>query len=423
MKNYLILALALSLVFSALAQKKELKTATKALVKGDFEKAGVALDAAELLLDSMEDKYKSQYYLNRSVFYSKRDPELTINAGFDDLIKAIEALKYVTHPAAAEGLKIQQQQLRAHLVNTGSSLLNKSDYISSCNYFEAAYNLSPSDTIYLYYAASTAVNAKQYDRSLGIYESLRTLEFTGIEKKMFATNVETQTQESFDRKTLMDISIKAGTHINPVEELSTSKFPEIIKNIALIYVQNGETEKALEALALARAEDPDDLNLLLTEANVYYNMGDVVKFKELLEIAVKKDPNNAELQYNLGVIASEVNDFDNSKKYYLRAIELKSDYTNAYINLAALILSQEQEILDQMNKLGSSAADDRKYDQLKEQRKQMYLEAIPYLESAMVAAPDNFQAAKTLSNIYSAVGNSEKYKEFKALADSLESNQ
>ena len=37
-----------------------------------------------------------------------------------------------------------------------------------------------------------------------------------------------------------------------------------------------------------------------------------------------KDPNNPELQYNLGVISSDIDDFENSKKYYLRAIELES---------------------------------------------------------------------------------------------------
>ena len=331
----------------------------------------------------MDAKSKSKYYLSRSIFYSKSGDGQTVDADFNDLKKSIEALEFVTATADAEGVKLQKQRLRAHLVNTGSSLIDKSDYDSSSNYFEAAYNLSPSDTIYLYYAASTSVSSKQYDRSLVLYEKLRALEFTGIEKTMSATNLETQKKESFDNEMLMNISIKAKTHANPVEEFSDSKFPEIIKNIALIYMQNGDNEKALEAFAVARAEDPDNMNLLLSEANLYYQMGNTLKFKELLELAVQKDPNNPELQYNLGVISSDIDDFENSKKYYLRAIELDSDYTNAYINLAALILSQEQTILDAMNSLGSSKADDRKYDQLKEKRNQMFLKAIPYLESAM----------------------------------------
>ena len=64
MKTYVVFAMALTLSFSAVAQKKEIKTATKELAKGNYEKAGVALDAAEAFLDSMEEKYKNQYYLH-----------------------------------------------------------------------------------------------------------------------------------------------------------------------------------------------------------------------------------------------------------------------------------------------------------------------------------------------------------------------
>ena len=53
-------------------------------------------------------------------------------------------------------------------------------------------------------------------------------------------------------------------------------------------------------------------------------MGNTAKFKELLEVAIQKDPENPELQYNLGVISHETDDFESSKKYYLRAIELKA---------------------------------------------------------------------------------------------------
>jgi len=415
MKKYFVLAIALTLGFSVVAQKKELKTADKEIDKGNFEKAAVALDAAEALLGSMDDKYKSQYYLLRSVFYlNNGEPD------FNTIKKSMEALKLATAPAQEQGVKNQIQNLKAHLVNKGTSLLQSEDYKTSSDYFESAYKLVPNDTVYLFYAASTAVNAKLYDRSLAMYEELRSLGYTGVEQNYLATNKETQVEELFGSKVLRDLSVKSKSHINPRDEMTKSKFPEIIKNIALIYVQNGENEKALQAMAVARAESPDDLNLLLTEANVYYTMGDTPKFKELLEVAIQKDPMNPELQYNLGVISSETDDYEGSKKYYLKAIELKPDYINAYINLAALILGQEESILDEMNSLGSSAADDRKYDELKAKRNQLYLDAIPYLESAFGIDPSNYQAARTLANIYSAVGDSDKYKEYKAISDTLE---
>lgn len=415
MKKYFVLAIALTLGFSVVAQKKELKTADKELDKGNFEKAAVALDAAEALLGSMDDKYKSQYYLLRSVFYlNNGEPDL------NTIKKSMEALKLATAPAQEQGVKNQIQNLKAYLVNKGTSLLQSEDYKTSSDYFESAYKLVPNDTVYLFYAASTAVNAKLYDRSLAMYEELRSLGYTGVEQNYLATNKETQVEELFGSKVLRDLSVKSKSHINPRDETTKSKFPEIIKNIALIYVQNGENEKALQAMAVARAESPDDLNLLLTEANVYYTMGDTPKFKELLEVAIQKDPMNPELQYNLGVISSETDDYEGSKKYYLKAIELKPDYINAYINLSALILGQEESILDEMNSLGSSAADDRKYDELKAKRNQLYLDAIPYLESAFGIDPSNYQAARTLANIYSAVGDSDKYKEYKAISDTLE---
>ena len=88
----------------------------------------------------------------------------------------------------------------------------------------------------------------------------------------------------------------------------------------------------------AREESPDDINLMLSEANVYYKMGDTEKFKSILEEATTKDPKNPELQYNLGVIASESDQPEEAMAYYNKAIELDPTYVNAYINNAALIL-------------------------------------------------------------------------------------
>ena len=181
MKNYLVLALALTLGFSLHAQKKELRSAKKALLKENYENAGVALDAAEALLESMDDKYKSKYYLYRSMFYSKSGGGTKVNTvkgGFDGVKRSIEALKLVTAKSEATLLEFQKQRLLSHLINTGNSLVEKNDYENSSNFFEVAYDLSPSDTLYLYVAANHSVAIKNYDRSLVLYEKLRDLDYT-----------------------------------------------------------------------------------------------------------------------------------------------------------------------------------------------------------------------------------------------------
>ena len=415
MKNYLIFGLLLTFVWSINAQKKELRTAAKELDRGNFEKASAALTAAASFMDAMDDKQKSQYYLYESMLFFKNGSTTAV-----DLNQSVAALEKVTSSAVGQEKADHLQKLLNHLLTKGSDLVSSNNYSTASDYFSNAYKLSQKDTLYLYYAASSSVNAQQYDKSLAMYEKLKSLGFTGIEKQYFAVNNETKKTEAFDSKVLRDISIKSKSHSNPTEKNTKSKYPEIIKNMALIYNQRGETEKALEAMREARAENPDDLNLVLTEANVHYTMGNTEKFKELLEYATEKDPENAELQYNLGVIAADAKDVANAKKYYQRAVELDPNYTNAYINLAALILGQEESIIDEMNNLGTSAADDRRYDELREERKQLYYEAIPYLEKALVADPSNVQAAKTLSNIFSATGDDAKAKEYRDLANSLE---
>ena len=415
MKKYLILGFVMIFFGSISAQKKELRNAGKALDKGNFEKATMALNTAEAFLESMDDKQKSEFHLLKSKLYFNGGA-----ANLEDTVMAIEAFEKVSNPNNAQSKEKHLVNLINHLVNKGSDFVEKNDYSSASDCFSNAYRISKKDTIYLYYAASSSVNAKEYDKSLTMYKELKSLNFTGIEKQYFALNIITNMEEAFDNKLLRDASVQAKTHSNPTEKKSKSRYPEIIKNMALIYNQMGDTEKALGAMLEARAENPDDLNLILTEANVYYAMGNIDKFKSLLEYATELDSENPELQYNLGVIAAEANDVENAKKYYTRAIELNPKYVNAYINLAALILGQEESIIDEMNNLGTSAADDRRYDELRLERKELYFEAIPYLEQAIDIDSNNFQAARTLSNIYSATGDDVNAKKYRELANSLE---
>ena len=106
---------------------------------------------------------------------------------------------------------------------------------------------------------------------------------------------------------------------------------------------------------------------------------------------------------------------------YNKAIELDPTYVNAQMNMGALILDQEQNIIDEMNKLGSSAADDRKYDELKKDRTQLYLDAVPYLQSALDLDPVNIAAARTLMNIFSALDDTENFELMKAKVADIES--
>lgn len=413
MKKQLIIALAFSISAFSFAQKKELRSAEKAIKGNNFAEAKAALNQAEALMPQMDEKSKAKYYylLGQSLYAN--------GAGSSqDIDKALESLANVKSGYASEVAELKQTMTN-DILTKGNKAYEAKDFSTASKHFEHAYRTSAKDTLFLYYAAATAVNVQEYDRALKLYEELKDLGYTGIQKEFFATNKETGEVEVFD-KTTRDLYVKSKTHIKPGERNTESKKAEIVKNVALIYVSNGDNEKALEAMKDARAESPDDINLLLSEANVHFKMGNKDEFKRLLEIATKKDPNNAELQYNLGVIASESGDAEAARKYYDKAIELDPKFTNAYINIAALVLNGEQALIEEMNSLGASAADDKRYDELREERQALYKSAVPYLDKALGINPKNINAAKTLMNIYSVLGETDKFKSMKEKVEAIE---
>ena len=87
------------------------------------------------------------------------------------------------------------------------------------------------------------------------------------------------------------------------------------------------------------------------------------KYSDLIELALNIDPTNPQLFFNLGVISFNDGKVEEAKKNYEKAIELKEDYGDAYLNLAVVIMNQEKAIVDEMNK---NLSDFDKYDELLE---------------------------------------------------------
>jgi tetratricopeptide (TPR) repeat protein len=159
--------------------------------------------------------------------------------------------------------------------------------------------------------------------------------------------------------------------------------------------------------------------LILTEADLYNKIGDEVRFASLMQEAIAQDPNNAVLYYNLGVVNSNKGNRETSISYYKKAIELDPNYEATYLNLASVILEGEAEIVEQMNALGNSASENRKYDVLKQMREGLFLEAVPYLETLVSINPKNADALTTLKNIFGTIGDTANFKKYRDMLDSL----
>jgi len=398
-----ILTIALSfLTLVAIAQKKEIRDAGKAIEKGSYAEAKTLLTQAEQNLSEANSSYQTDFYLFKGQAYLGTGENIPVA----DLMTAAEAFKKAQElgsDEAADGLAA----ITNSLVQSAIKDQNAEKYDKAAEKLYAGYQLNNKDTLYLYFAASNSINAGDYDTALKYYEELKGLGYTGIETQYIAVNKETGEEEVMG-KTQRDLMVKSGEYLNPEDREIPSKAGEIAKNIALIYIDQGKNDKAIAAIDAAKLANPDDISLLQSEADMYYKLGDKEKYKALMEAIVEKDPNNPTIFYNLGVTSYEIGNIEAAIKYYNKALELNPKLTEARLNIAAAILSGEAAIVEQMNSLGLSKADTQKYDELAEQRKGLYRKALPYLEKVMENDPENVEAIRTTMNIYYQLGEAEK---------------
>jgi len=374
-KQVLALFLGLMTVVS-FAQKKELKTAEKALKKQDYAAASIAIDAAKALNADTNSKLSTKFYfLKGQTFVGKKEYKVAAKA-FKKLLnleKSENKFKY-TKKAGAE-----LNKLISEVSNRAIDLYGKKDYKGATKDFYLTYVLSPADTSFLYNAAISASIAKDLEASLKHYQELIRVGYEGSVISYVATSVETGEEVVFGNKVMRDFAIKAKSHNNPTIKKSKSKKAIIIKEMATILAEQGKVEEAVVAIKKAREEDPVNLNLLLMEADFYIKLDNMDAFGKLMKEAVVKDPSNPNLYFNLGVVTYNQKRTEEAKEYYLKAIELKSDYVDAYMNLAILILDKDEAIIEEMN---NNLSNFKKYDELELQQKDVYKEALPYLEKA-----------------------------------------
>ena len=430
MRN-IILIIFLGLCFNIQAQKKELRKIDKLVTESFFKEANNELQNSKSLILSSENKYKAQFY-----FYDSK-----VSNELDEYENAINSLNELNqlNPNSNLPTKLQQEYSNLSLI-IANSVVNSAvkdnkegNYLLAAKKLIMAYEMDEEEYIdYLYFAAGSAVNGKDYDLSLEYYLKLKNMDYTGVIDEYFVTNKETSVEEKVSQ-TEYDLLKSSNDYTNPRIGKTESRFPEIVKNIALIYVQQGKTDLAQKAIREAREIQPNDVSLLLNEADLYIRISNKSedeserqlyrdKFKNLMEKAIELEPNNGILYYNLAVIYSEQGELNLAKEKYSQAIKLKPDYVDAYLNLVSVILEDETAMVEEMNSLGNSRKDNERYDELKLNREDLYRECVPILEELLKISPSNIDALNTLKNIYGVLGENEAFMVVKAKIEELQSN-
>ena len=334
---------------------------------------------------------------------------------FELAIKAFDMSKNLG--SSDQILNPELRKLETAIITSAVGDNETEDFNAAAKKLKMVYDLNTeTNSEYLYYAASSAVNSLDYPLALEYYELLRDIKYEGIETKFYITEVSSGNEIEINDEVQFKLLQRSKDYSDAREEETDSKFPEIVKNIALIYKELGQNDKALAAIEAARSSNPDDVGLIITAANIYFELGNKEAFKVAMSEAIEKEPNNAVLYYNLGVVSAELGEKDVAISYYQTSIDLDPSNENSYLNLVALILDGEEDIVSEMNSLGTSRADNMKYDELKESRENLYKQTVPILKD-LIDINNNIEAIRTLMNIYGTIGDNSGYMEMKNLLE------
>lgn len=345
-KGILITAIAL-LAGEAFAQKAELTSAILSFRKQDMETAKSYIDKAEEKLEAggtLKVKDLGKFWHNKGLVYyslysTTNDVEL--------LNGAVGAFKTDSELEGSTYAKKSTTELIRCAIAYNNAAYDKydaKDFVSALSLFEKvvevnAYEaIGKIDTSNLYNASLMAVQAKDSDKAIELFSKL------------------------------IDLDASNGDyHLSLVQE----------------YGKLENKEAKFNAIKKGRESAPNHTGLIFEEVNYYLAENNNEELLRSLDVAITAAPDNKILQFAKGMALGNLKQYDGAKAAYLAAIEIDSDYFDAYNNLAGLFLDQTVAIIEKMNSLGLSQADQNKYASLKKKRNGLYSQAKPYLEEAV----------------------------------------
>lgn len=402
MKNkYSMLTASVLISISAIAQKDELKAAQKALKNDPAQTKTILTNAENVFANATETEKAQFHFLKGSAMYelSKNnvDKDKNIKGAVENLKNVIEIEKSGKSKFSNDANK-SLGEIKTMLFNAALADNQNLKFIEASEKFKLLYDID-NDGENLYYAASLATQATEYVKALEFYSELKKIGYTGEGTKYFAKNIANDAETVFATKKERDQFVKNGLYSDPRDEAIPSKKGEIYKNIALIYVQQGDIDKAINSIKEAKKENPDDITLLGVEVNLYAELQEKEKFETLTAEILASGNKNSSIFNDLGLASKTFKDFKKAEEFYKKSIDLDPNNKFPYLNLAVMYIDMAANMLEEMDTLGTSAADNKKYDQLRKEREKAYENALPNLIKFSEFEPENEGVLNTIKDI------------------------
>ncbi|SEP55687.1 tetratricopeptide repeat protein [Flavobacterium urocaniciphilum] len=343
----LVLGISLLVATTTYAQKDELKTLKKMYDKeklsaDDFAKYKETLLKLESVATTEDDKVAANFYkamaplAEMATMEGQPNPVMIQKIFTPETFTAmVDGMRSTLDYEAKTGKKVFTDDINETITSfkpifkqMALAFNTSKKYKEASRVFYNTYKLDPKDVSNLENAAITAMNANDYVEAEKLYREIKAVGFKGTGIGKFG-----------------------------------SKEAEVAKNIAALASFNKNDEQAKKDYVDAIALNPNDIQLQIDQAGIYYRNNDIATYQKMIEAVLAKDPNNAQLQYNVGI----------------------------------LMLNDESKLVDEIN---ANLKDRKKYDELTKKRKDMFMKALPYFEKAYQLDVNNEDVKKTLRLCY-----------------------
>ncbi|TPG43865.1 tetratricopeptide repeat protein [Flavobacterium pectinovorum] len=278
MKNNLIILSSLLLMsIGALAQKDQIKEAQTLFDKGKSDEASAILNKTEYLILNASDEDKSDFYfLKGNVLKDLAVKNIDAANNFtqaaqsyqDVFLYENESGKFKFTVKANAALK----EMKSSLVNGAMTDFNAGKFKESAEKSYKVYLFDKKDTLNLYNAAASSVNAKDYDLAIKYYEALKKINFSGKGILYLATNKKTKEEDVFVSPKARESAILQGSYEKPRTESVPSKKIEVNSNLAYSYMEKKDYAKAETTYNYVLELDPNYIDAYINLAYLKLQM-------------------------------------------------------------------------------------------------------------------------------------------------------
>ncbi|MGJ3234332.1 tetratricopeptide repeat protein [Marivirga sp.] len=356
------------------AQNSNVRKADRALESGDLQEAKELINEATEHEKTMDDPktWYTRGTIYQAILNSEGYSEELVKKASESYDKVFELVEEGDKYFTLTDLKIQE--LWGGFINEGSEAYSAQNYEDAVTAFEKALLVLPDDTTANLYAGVASQQMQKNQDALKYYYRLLDLDYHS-------------------------------------EDIYGSI-------ISIERYANEDLEKALEVARMAKEKFPENDTFQKSEINLLIETKQVDVAKDRINEAIEKEPDNANLYFNLGYLYEQLEEPEKAEEAYLKAIEIDPDYLDANFNYAVYYYNKAADLL--------AKARDMDLQTYKKEGKKIEKEALgylekskPYFEKALEIAPEELAVIETLQTVYAQLGEKEKAEKMMKKAEEL----